>query len=307
MLFGVALGACNPAFNTPEKLEAARVLGIAADPPQPAVGASTSLQPLVYVPDGEAVSLSWSWCPLPTVPDDDFACPVDQAAADALFANLGVVAPPLDLGMGDSASLLNAFPPDMAAALCSSGSSISPVPFSCGSTGLPITIRLVVHSARGDLPAVTNVFLPVDPSLPPNQNPLIAGLTLGDPAQALDGSGSLTVARGAHMPVRALIDEASSESLASPDADGKLFERLSLSWFVEGGDFGAHGLGGPRTGYLGDPNDPASPFAAALDNTWNTPSAADFPGDTVRIVVVVRDCRGGVAWTDGMVHLEPGP
>lgn len=306
-LVAVALAACNPGFNTPEKLEYARVLAIAADPPQPTAGTGTRLQPLVYVPDGEATGFSWSWCPLPTVPDDDYACHVDQTAADALFANLGVAAPPLDLGSNESALYLNAFPPAVAAALCASGSTISPIPFSCTSTGLPITIRLLVHSARGDLPAITNVYVPTDSGQAPNQNPIIHGLTLGEPAQPLDGSGSLTVARGAHLPVHALIDQPSAEPLASPDTDGKPFERLSLSWFVEGGDFGANGLGGIRTGYLGDPNDPESTFAAALDNTWNTPSTADFPGDTVRLVVVVRDSRGGVAWTDGLVHLEPTP
>jgi hypothetical protein len=301
----VTSGACNAAFNTPQRLDDTRILAIAAEPPQPAVTTSTVLRPLVYVPDGEAVTLSWSWCPLPTVPDDDYACHLDQTGADALFATLGVTAPPLDLGPGESASWPNPFPPAVAAALCASGTTTSPIPFSCPSTGLPVTIRLVVHSARGDLPAVTTVFAPTDTTSTPNQNPVIAGLTLGDSARPIDGEP--TVARGTQVPLHALIDPSSAEPLANPDPDGKLFERLSLSWFVEGGDFGSHGTGGARTGFLGDPNDPASPFAAALDNSWDTPNSQDFPKDSVRIVVVVRDSRGGVAWTDGVVHLEPTP
>ncbi len=304
-LFGAAWGACNPDFNTPEKLEYARILAIAADPPQPATGAGTRLQPLVYVPDGEAIGLSWSWCPLPTVPDDDYACHVDQASADILFANLGVVAPPLDLGTAESAAWINPFPPATAAALCASGASISPIPFPCGSTGLPITIRLVVHSARGDLPAITNLYVPTDPGAAPNQNPVIHGLALGASGQLLDSTGQFGVARGVGVPLHALVDESSAEPLASPDA--KPFERLSFSWLVEGGDFGSDGQGGARTGYLGDPADPESPFAAALDNTWNTPGMAEYPRETARIVVVVRDSRGGVAWTQGQARLESTP
>jgi hypothetical protein len=305
-LFGLSLAACSAGFNTPEKLEATRILAIAADPPQPPSGTATILRPLVYVPAGEDASFSWSWCPLPTGPDDNYACHLDQAGADALFATLGITqAPPLDLGTGDTASFTNPLAATAVAALCSSGVSISPVPFACTATGLPITIRLVVHAAQGDLPAVTNVFVPADDSLPPNHNPVISGLTIGDPPQPLDSSAPIALPLASHIPLHALIDEASAEPLPRPGPDDKPYERLSLSWFVELGDFGYQGKGGVRTGFLGDPNDPESPFAAALDNTWNTPS--NFSAAPIRIVVVVRDNRGGVAWTDGLVHLEPTP
>lgn len=75
-----------------------------------------------------------------------------------------------------------------------------------------------------------------------------------------------------------------------------------MSWYDECGDFGANGLGGRRTGYLGDPSNANSTFENATQNTWNIPKdgcASDYP----RMIVVVRDNRGGVAWTDGAAQV----
>jgi hypothetical protein len=80
-------------------------------------------------------------------------------------------------------------------------------------------------------------------------------------------------------------------------------ERLDISWYAECGDFGGSGLGGRRTGYLGNPTDPNATFAAALHNTWNIPKPEDYPGTLARITVVVRDNRGGVGWLSGTVQL----
>jgi hypothetical protein len=76
-----------------------------------------------------------------------------------------------------------------------------------------------------------------------------------------------------------------------------------MSWYAECGDFGANGLGGDRTGYLGDPNNPNSQFDVALENTWNIPKTEGCPIDYASLFVVVRDNRGGVAWTSGKAHV----
>jgi hypothetical protein len=72
----LALVACSPSgFNTPTLLNKVRILAIQADPPQPALGASTTLSALVYQPPPSAdagtagasvTGYSWSWCPLAT-------------------------------------------------------------------------------------------------------------------------------------------------------------------------------------------------------------------------------------------------
>jgi len=310
VLFPLALmlWGCSGDFNTPTKLDQARVLAIQAEPAQPTLGTATSLRALLYLPEGVTATYSWSWCPLPTSSADAFTCHTDQAGANALLAQWGVTdAPPLDLGSGDSVSFTNVFAPATLAALCSPEVGASPLLFTCTSTGLPLTINLVVHTSQGDLPAMTYLYLPVDGTSPPNQNPVITGLTMGDPAQAVDGTGSLQVPRDSHVSIHAVIDQSAAEKLPNPGPDDKPYERLTLSWYAEAGDFGYQGWGGVRTGFLGDPSDPNSTFAAALANTWNTPAAADYPGRTSRIIVVVRDSRGGVSWASGLSALEPTP
>ena len=309
LALALALCGCGNDFNTPSKLDRPRVLAIQAEPPQPAFGATTTLRPLVYLPEGESASYAWSWCPLPTSSAEAFTCHTDQTGADALFAELGVPgAPPLALGAGDTVAFTNPFAPATLATLCSSGNGAAdPLLFACTGAGLPVTISLVVHASEGDFSAITYLYLPVDDTLPPNQNPTISGLTVGEPGQVLDGSGSLALPRDSHVPIHVVMDEAAAEQLPHPGPDGKPDERLTLSWYAEGGDFGYQGHGGARTGYLGDPTDPLSTFGMALGNTWNTPTTADYPGRDSRIIVVVRDSRGGVSWVSGLSTLESTP
>jgi hypothetical protein len=106
------------------------------------------------------------------------------------------------------------------------------------------------------------------------------------------------------------------------DSNGNLlgtlqFERLNFAWFIEAGDLGSDGQGGRRTGYLPDISDPAGAgpdggldttlFERALSNTWTLPLSTDYPPKTSRIIVVVRDSRGGVAWTSGVATLQDKP
>jgi hypothetical protein len=145
----------------------------------------------------------------------------------------------------------------------------------------------------------------------------------------LDDRGSVPIQRQQHVSIQLDVPPTSSEFLVQPgmlddeyNSNGDLlgtmrFERLSFAWFAEAGDFGSDGQGGRRTGYLPDLNDPsgAGPdggvdttlFQQAISNTWTLPFASDYPPKTSRIIVVVRDSRGGVAWTSGVATLEDKP
>jgi hypothetical protein len=332
---GVALAllACSSSdFNTPTRLNKVRILAIQADPPQPALGASTTLRALVYQPppsaDGAdaAVSVtgySWSWCPLPMSPTNPSQCPIDpldEAAANQLFAGLGITdAPPLDLGMGETATFTNAFPAALLANVCANGVGAVPagadvgahaatgsISFKCTNTGFPITVVLVAHTSAGDLPAVFNVYLPTNDSIAPNLNPVVNGIKISD--RELDQAGTQEVLRNSNVPIVLDMPESSAESLPLPLDPNHPFEQLDISWYAECGDFGGNGLGGRRTGYSGNPNDPISTFPLAVQNTWNIPKLEGYAPAYARITVVVRDNqggtgRGGVAWTSGVVHL----
>ena len=145
----------------------------------------------------------------------------------------------------------------------------------------------------------------------------------------LDDRGSVPVLRNQHVSIQLDVPFASSEPMSQPwmlddvyDSNGNLlgtmqFERLNFAWFIEAGDLGNNGLGGRRTGYLPDISDPngAGPdggldttlFQQAISNTWTLPLSGDYPPQTSRIIVVVRDSRGGVTWTSGVAKLEDKP
>jgi hypothetical protein len=146
----------------------------------------------------------------------------------------------------------------------------------------------------------------------------------------LDDRGSVTIARQQHLSIQPGISIDSSEYMPQPgtlddvsDSNGNIlgtmhFERLNFAWFAEAGDFGSDGKGGRNTGYLpGIPDSPATSsvrasadqagFDSAISNRWTLPLFSDYPTSSARIIVVVRDSRGGVSWTSGAAKLESTP
>jgi hypothetical protein len=180
---------------------------------------------------------------------------------------------------------------------------------------------LVVHTSTGDLPAVFNVFLPINDSIPANVNPVLSSIsvTVNGSDHQLDEAGSQGLLLNSSVPVSLDVPRSSSEILPipndvlpSPDPNHPYLspndnpeEKLDMSWYAECGDFGGKGLGGRRTGYLGKPTDPVSTFESALHNTWNIPKPEGCLANwaRIRITVVVRDSRGGVDWLERFVHL----
>jgi hypothetical protein len=117
------------------------------------------------------------------------------------------------------------------------------------------------------------------------------------------------------------LPSSSSEFLVRP---GKLdepekgqvyhFERLGILWFAEAGEFGAqHGMYGRHGGFSPTLNELAlSPEDEASLETgrqaqWALPVVDDYGAPTARVVVVVRDSRGGVTWAQGVAPLEMSP
>lgn len=123
--------------------------------------------------------------------------------------------------------------------------------------------------------------------------------------------------------VRLWIDMAkeSAEPLPRPGLldqvkEGKVFrfERLALLWYAEAGDFGGeHGSFGRETGFQPTLNSSQSTpeddltMERARQVVWALPYKEDYDPDQARVVVVIRDSRGGVAWTQAVATLEPTP
>ena len=147
-----------------------------------------------------------------------------------------------------------------------------------------------------------------------------------DGSVVLDDVASVTVKRDKHVGLALNMDITTAEHLAVPstidyDSVDKLtrhYEHLDIAWYAEAGDFTGEGQG-ENTGFLPtawpagqdtSPSDNATDranFAFNTTNTWDLPKKEDYQPDTARIIVVVRDGRGGVTWSSRMVTLEPTP
>jgi hypothetical protein len=92
------------------------------------------------------------------------------------------------------------------------------------------------------------------------------------------------------------------------------YERLGFLWFAEAGQFGAqHGTHGRHGGFSPALNELAltAEDEASLEDgkeaQWALPLVEDYAAPTARVVVVVRDSRGGVTWAQGVAPLEMSP
>jgi len=325
---------CGEELTPKTKLKSPRILAVQADPVNPGVGESSTFTPLVYLPPGETAAYSWSWCPVPTNPDDGYLCPLDQAGLDALTAALGLAGvPPLDLGTDSTAVFTNPFPTALAAAVCANdpavlqvlygvaaaaGSGATPGLFECGLATMPVQIKLVLLGATDIDVGVFSLNVPIDDTTPRNLNPVVRGLwdMTTPPGVRVDDVGSVIVPIGAEVEVAVDMDETVSETILDRitlpdgeyqrDAAGNLVlgpsrERITVSWFKERGglDKGSTGFNIKARDAQGNP----IPFDVARKNTWTAPEEAAAVGTTARLIAVVRDGRGGVAWTSGVFGL----
>jgi hypothetical protein len=97
------------------------------------------------------------------------------------------------------------------------------------------------------------------------------------------------------------IDDSQAETYVGTGFDGgtaTLRETLLVSWFAELGD-----LHGTRTLFI----DGVESLADAATDKWTPPAVREDARPTSRLIVVVRDDRGGVGWSSAAASLEPTP
>jgi hypothetical protein len=154
-----------------------------------------------------------------------------------------------------------------------------------------------------------------------------AGIVVGSPngknGVVLDDAYTTLLPRQEYIALHLLLPTEAAEALTPAQSNAEslaqaslgtttptrivLNEDLNLAWFAEAGDFGANDRGGHNTHFLGFPEDPNSLFIDAINNTWTLPKTENYKGKTSRIIVVVRDNRGGVTWTMATASLETSP
>ncbi len=294
----VGLGACGD-FTPYNRLDKLRVLAVAGEPANPGPGETANLSALVYTPPGGIpVAYEWSWCPFPGLPNDGYPCLVTEEEVSALTGTPMT----FDLGTAERAALPHTVPPDALRALCEGTPGVPR--FRDCEGGFPIQIRLRVSSGVESVTAIHTVRLRFDPSTEINANPRVDGLiaVLPDGDRPITEDAALvTLPRNRETTLRALVPDGASEAFTTTDDMGRptvTRERLFLTWFVESGT-----TDDTRTGFI----EGSVPFEQALTNSWKPAKTEDYPAETARLIVVVRDSRGGSSWRSGIVTLEDSP
>lgn len=304
-LLAAGLAGCGASFDSRTLLSKLRLLALQAAPVNPAEGEATTLTPLVYSPSDAPLEFSWSWCPVlgtAQAASDGYVCPISHDQASAMLAAAGASAPLPDfqLGTGPTATFTNPFPRDLLAALCQAG--FDGQPLDCNN-GFPIRVSVRVTQGTATQAGTTVVRLPIAAGAVSNANPVAAGLSvdLASGRQPLDDTGGVQVPRLQDSLLHVAIDDGQAETYAGTGLDGgsaTLRESLLFSWFTELGD-----LDNSRTLFL----DGYGTLADAAADKWEPPASRQDGRTTARLIVVVRDDRGGVGWATGTAALEPTP
>jgi hypothetical protein len=236
-----------------------RVLGIKAEPPEVAQGASSNLTMLVVDTAGGAIAASWTECLLPPIPGD--AVNKDCAEQDA-----GSFLQPI----GDGLAITATMPQVTAASLGQ--------PDVTNGVYLPLVARVV-----GTADALTAIYrLRLLQTATANANPTIASIVGRDASGVsapLDATNPPTVSSGGTFTLSATFTPDSAETYTAIDGTTKT-ETLTTSWFATAGTFSYEKTSAtqPETVLHLDKRLPAS-------------------GSTIDVWAVMRDERGGTDYT----------
>lgn len=126
VIAAIAMTACQGRrFEPSHSISKFRVMGIQAEPPEVRPNSTTTLDALVYAPNGD-VSYRWEWCPFQTSGSDFYACPITQEEIEEQIAeSLPDDLPPglftfpdFDLGTDPTATLPYPFAQPILVAFC---------------------------------------------------------------------------------------------------------------------------------------------------------------------------------------------
>jgi len=263
----LSFAACQSFSDPPVSFVAGlRVLGIKAEPPQIAPGASTTVTALVVDTSGGTPAASWSECLLPPLPGQavNTAC-VDGSAGSELQP------------IGDGLTIPFVMPQVTAASLGA--------PDATGGVYLPLVAALV--SGPQTFTAVYRLRLGDD--APANTNPTIAGVFSVDASgamSALDAAAPTPVQAGGALSLTVTFAPDSAQTYTA--ADGTVTtETLTTSWFC-------------TAGALSFEKTSATQPVTVLHLDQRLPSA----GAQIELYAVAHDERGGADFAHRTLLLQ---
>jgi hypothetical protein len=267
------------------QLDRLRVLAVAAEPAEPRPGDTVSFTSLVYTPTGVSLAGTvWFAC-LPQSADE-FGCTLDPALLDALQVDPSALSPDelAELvALAQEAGLIG-FEPGFAPRWPVPADALDALPDAARAEGLSaiINVTALPESASGatlDPAEVEAAYkrVPVSLAATPNHNPAVDGVDI-EPAVAPQ-DGLHAVQPGATYTLTPRFPDSAIEEYVFINEDGAEESRTEepyFTWYAEGGTF----------------DQPFSLYPTS-DVEWTAPDAG-FEG---WVLVVMRDRRGGMAWS----------
>ena len=249
-------------------VDAPRVLAIAANPPEVTPGATTQVSALVVSPSGTlSTQPAWSLCTAPKAPTEDNAVSTGCTDGSGLTMTTDTVAVPMDacqlFGPDVPPGGFRPRDPDP------TGGYYQPVRADAADAGIAFGFARItcnLPSAPGDVAHEYQM------SYVANQTPVLGPLVVPQPAANTD----VTISTTWNEPETYLYYDPRSQTLVSRR------ESMRVSWFTSGGELAVDAT------QVGE-DDPAT----GASTTWHVPG----PG-TYYLWAVLRDSRGGIAWTD---------
>jgi hypothetical protein len=258
----IAIAGCNSSFPPYSHIHSLSVLAMTADPPEVAIGASSTVSVTAFDPAGGAFTIDWAACTL--------APPIGTGAdvnPQCITATTGDFLIPLGSGPSATVTMPSLQPTDLG------------VPDD--SDGFYLPVRAIVQASGAQVTAIYRLRL--DLGDPPNHNPnLVAILRGGDDMNGMgtpvnDGD---VVHPGDAIQLAASLGPGSVEDYFVIDLASLMpvmrTETLRTSWFATQGTFSEEhtSVDRPDTTLTLDGNTPAGPL-----DLWS----------------VVRDERGGTS------------
>ena len=313
----VAVGAAGcGSFEDPAIVLDLRILAMSAEPPEqvvpfdPANPLDVTFAPfevcMLVADPGADRALEWSMTACP--PAGDRRCEPDR--------------PSVAMGRGRIEDPETAGAPQVACATLPEGGGLLAVLQDTiadddlsGFGGVDINVSVRVVPAGGDETSAVYGAKGVrfSPKVPAervaNRNPTLERIDVdrGDGAlvplplgRCADQAAPLTLAPGASIELTPVEPPGAREDYLVPTFEGgvRMFtENLKYQWLARGGDWTRANTGGPRDG-AGNP--------AQLDTGWEAPPTDRVPADgLVSLWVIQRDERGGLAWFESCVRVQP--
>ena len=317
-----SLTACEmrPDVESFEVLDRFRILAVQSEPPDLVSGETSTLSALVYDPDDQELSYSWSWCPARSSPRDGFICSIEESDLRAIWENLGSgkELPPYDLGSEPTAQFSNIFDAEsvfgICAALIEDDSTDEFAILSC-LWGLNISIELRISSGKDEwvaLKTIPLIFEDKEEAKEPaqrNRNPellpemnlvnLLVPRTKKKPLRIEVESGTSLI-EGNRYEMVARVEEEQAESFLPEKLEGVTApevrkETLQITWFVTKD---AVNYGMDDTLFV----DGASDFEDLT--TQEIELAETVKSKELVLYLVIRDERDGVGWMDYRFNVE---